>query len=239
MKKNQLLGIAFVVMCAFSVFVFTTTAFALSFAAAEWLENGNAVAAAKNTVTEGELLFENLENKASFLCSGEFDGTVNAAGADEVTQVLSLTLAAVQSLDEPNATGGIKCSEDGNTCETGTEIWPLNLPWKSDAVLDVEEPTLFFDLILLNANNVGPGYFILCLTGGGLLKVEELCEVESDAAFAEISNAATDVEPLGAIEPESSCGTTATLKVIGLIENNTMNTALIFLTSGAALQVSE
>jgi hypothetical protein len=237
MKKIQLLGIALVAVCAFSALV-TASAFALTFALANWLEAGVAIAANKNVVAEGELLFENLENLANLLCSGEFNGTVGANGVDEVTQVLDLALKAIPELDPGVAGTGVKCLADspegGVGCLPGSEVWPVNLPWKSELMLDTENG-LFYDLAVLNAAGKGPGYTILCL-----LKIigtaEELCEIVNDETWQEVSNGATDVEALGAVEPESNCGTgTAN----GLLENNANNIALIVLVSKAMLQVSE
>jgi hypothetical protein len=238
MKKIQLLGIALVAVCAFSALV-TASAFALTFALAEWLEGGVAVAATKNVVAEGELLFSNLENGANFLCSGEFDGNVRPNGADEVTQVLDLTLKAIPELDPGVATTGLKCGVDTAGegfvgCKAGTEVWPLNLPWKSELMLDTENG-LFYDLAVLNASNLGPGYNILCLLKiGG--EAEELCTIVNDETWQQVANVATAVRPLGAVEPESNCGTGTEN---GLLENNTQNEAFLLLVSGALLEVSE
>lgn len=237
MRKIQCLGFALVVVCAFSAMV-TTSAFALAFALAEWLEGGVAIANTKNTIAEGELLFENLSNGANFLCSGEFDGTVGPNGADDVTVVLDLALKEIVELDPGVAGTGLVCGADSSGegivgCKTGTEVWPIHLPFLSQLMLDTEN-SLFYDLAQLNAANLGPGYTILCLLKiGG--EAEELCEIKEDETWQEVSNAATDVEALGGVEPESDCGTG---KTNGLLENNAQNVALIFLTSGAALQVS-
>jgi hypothetical protein len=238
MRKIQLLGIALVAVCAFSALV-TASAFALTFALAEWLEGGVAIAATKNVVAEGELLTANLSNGANYLCSREFDGTVGANGVDEVTQILDLALKLIPSLDPGVAGTGLVCGVDtagegAIGCKAGTELWPLNLPWKSELVLDTENG-LFYDLVLLNASNLGPAYTILCLLKiGG--EAEELCEITNDETWQQVANIATAVRPLGAVEPETNCGTgTAN----GLLENNTANEAVILLVSGATLQVSE
>ncbi len=95
-------------------------------------------------------------------------------------------------------------------------------------MLDTEDG-LFYDLILLNANAKGIGYYVLCLVL--TVKVEDLCEITSDEAWQNVSNAANDVEGLGAIAPEGEerC----------LAENDSENPALTMLTSGASLAVSE
>lgn len=235
MRKIQLVALAFGAVCVLSALV-STSAFALTFALANWLEAGVPITVNKATETEGELLFQNLESGATFLCSGIFIGTVGANGADEVTKILNLALEEVVELHEEGATKGILCSSDGSICETGSEIWGLNLPYKSELMLDTED-SLFYDLILLNAAGHGPGYFILCLFLGA--SIDQLCEITLDEAYQNVSNAATDVEALGAIEPEAVCNPELPEVEQGLIENNSEHIALIKLVSGATLAASE
>jgi hypothetical protein len=231
MRKIQLLGIALVAVCISCAFV--TSAFALEFTPAKWLKNGVAITTTVSTNTEGELLFENLLAVAAILCSGLFEGTVGANGVDEITKVFSLVPKEIKELHEEGATEGIVCVPDeGKICEEGSEIWPINLPWKTQLDLDTVAPELFFDLLLENNNKLFPGYFILCLFLGA--SITELCEAVA-GTFGELSNAATDVEGLGALSPESTCnGDTEE----GLIENNSADVGLIALLEGT-LQVSE
>lgn len=231
MKKIHLVGLMLLIVGAFSAFT-SASAFALTFEAAQWLEGGAAIAANRAATTEGELLFENVLNGAAFLCSGKFDGTVGANGADEITEVLTLGNVKVVELDEEKATGGIACSPL-KLC-TSAEIWPVNLPFKSELMLDTEGG--FYDLVIANANGKIPAYFLLCIVLG--IDATELCETVEGAfgAFGEVSNTATDVETLGALSPLATCGGNAE---DGLIENNAENVALISLNSGATLAASE
>jgi len=240
MRKIQLFGIALVALCAFSSFTAVSAFAALEFEPAKWLKNGVAITTTESANTEGELLFLNLLNGAELLCSGLFEGTVGANGVDEVTAVFALgATSPTLELDEKGE-NGILCTAL-KTCEKpaageDTEIWPVNLPFKTQLDLDKQEPTLFFDLAIGNGLGAGkefPAYLILCLVF--LVNVEELCE-SLIGTFGEVSNAATDVEPLGPLVPEGTCNGNAE---DGEIENNVNNVALISLLNGGTLAVSE
>ena len=231
MKKIHPVGLMLLAVGAFSAFT-SVSAFALTFELANWLENGALVAANKAATTEGELLFENVLNSAAFLCSGKFDGTVGANGDEEITEILNLSGVKIAELDEAGATGGFACT-NLKLC-TSSEIWPVNLPFKSELMLDTEGG--FYDLILKNAAGRLPAYFLLCTVLG--IDATELCEMAEGAfgAFGEVSNAAADVETLGALSPLGTCGGNAE---DALTENNAENVALISLNSGATLAASE
>jgi hypothetical protein len=232
MRKIQVLAMALVALCAFSSVV-AASASALVTLLAEWLVKGAAVGAtAVPTNTEGELLFENTEKSAGFLCSGLFEGKVQENGLDEVTKVFSLPgTTETKELDEESATSGISCVSISKICETGSEIWPVNLPYETLLVLQSGEEK-FFDTILENKNKLTPAYWLLCLFLGA--SVNELC-VSKAGAFGDVSNAATDVETLEAILPKATCGGHAET---GLIENNSGDVALIATTSGETLAAS-
>ena len=240
MKKTQLVGLVLVAVCAFGALT-AASAFGLTFTLAEWLDNAKTLTALTSAVIEGELLFENLLNLARLLCSGIFIGSVGPNGEDEVTELQSLGKVPIPVLDEELAKEGLKCTGLNNCEAADAEVWPVNLPWLTELMLDSEEPPLFFDLVI--GNVVGgvtlfPGYLILCLFLG--VDLMELCEVVAES-FGEVSNGATDVETVGAVSPESTClnvkNEGGNLEE-GLLENNTENLALIFLLSGAALSVS-
>jgi len=225
-----------VALCAVTGFS-ATSAFALEFTTGQWLVNNARITANQSADTEGELLFENLLNTADILCSGLFEGTIGANGVDEVTKVFSLepNQKEIPELDPAEAGTGIKCTAV-KLCEPNPEIWPVNLPFKTQLDLDTTEEK-WFDLILKGGKpGEGlefPAYTILCKVLG--VNVEELCEAVE--GFGELSNnaAMTDVESLGAITPEGLCNGNAE---DGLIENNAENVALITVLSGT-LQVSE
>jgi hypothetical protein len=193
MRKIQLLGIALVVVCAFSAFT-VASASALTLVAAKWLANGAVVNANLAADTLGELLFENVLNGGAILCSGLFEGTVGANGVDNITKVFNLAGTEIPALDETGATGGLSCSGE-KTCETGSEIWPVGLPFKTQLDLDTEDGK-FYDLVL-NAE-----YFILCLFFGS--SINELC-VAAAGTMGEVKNVAGGVEAVGSTEPLGTC----------------------------------
>jgi hypothetical protein len=219
MRKIQVLALALVALCAFSSVV-AASASALATLLAEWLVNGESIKANVGSKTEGELRFENTEKKAGFLCSGIFVGNVGENGLDEVTAVLKLTEVAVPELDAESATEGIECTSIGEICESGSEIWPVNLPFETLLVLQVGEEK-FYDTLLENKAKLLPAYWLLCLFLGA--SIDELCATAAHS-FGEVSNAATDVETLGAVSPEGTCSGHAET---GLIENTGENIVLI------------
>jgi hypothetical protein len=234
MRKIQVVGLVLVAMFAFSSLM-AASAFAEPTLLAEWLVNAKEIPAGTKVAsnTEGELEFLNTKNDGGFLCSGLFEGTVGPSGEDEVTMVWNLESPQklIEELDETGATGGIVCVSTGEICENGSEIWPVNLPFKTLLVLD--ESGLFLDYALPNANGLLPAYFLLCLFLGA--SITELCEAATNT-FGEVNNAATDVELLGALSPLATCNKEA---LTGLIENNTGNVALIATTTAETLAVSE
>jgi hypothetical protein len=241
MRKFRLLGFLLVAVCAFSAVV-TASAFALTFALANWLENGSIINAEKLSDIEGELLFVDLETGVEFLCSGIFDGSVGANGVDEVTEVLRLDGTLVPELDEPGATGGIACTTIKTCIANKVEIWPINLPYKTELMLDTEDG-LFYDLTTANNAGLWPGYFVLCEVIPGIDSTE-LCLGLSDLIQEKSNNAtAGDVELLGLISPDLDCGTVTGTGhehiEVATAENNAQNIALILLANNATLAVSE
>jgi hypothetical protein len=241
MRKFRLLGFLLVAVCAFSAVV-TASAFALTFALANWLENGNIINAEKLSDIEGELLFVDLEDGVEFLCSGIFDGSVGANGTDEITEVLTLGGVRVPELDEPGATGGITCTTIKTCIANKVEVWPINLPYKTELMLDTEDG-LFYDLTTANNSGLWPGYFLLCEVIPGIDSTE-LCLGLSDLIQEKSNNAtAGDVELLGLISPDLDCGpqtgTGHEHIEVAAAENNAQNIALILLVNNATLAVSE
>ena len=219
--------LALVAVGAFSALTASSAFAVLTTALANWLNNGAIVTANTSVTTTGELLFENVLNAAQILCSGIFVGTVGANGVDEVTEVLNL---AEEKVGEAREELGIVCTTE-KLCEPNPEIRPDGLPFLSLLLLDTENG-LFVDELVLNANNVLPGYLILC----EVLKVnvEELCE-SVEGTFGEVSNATADVEGLNALSPLATCNGNT---LDGKIENNAEHIALIALLTGT-LSVSE
>lgn len=202
MRKIQLLGIAaLVVVCAFSAL--STASASAAFTLAEWLVGGAKFTGELVADTLGGLLLENTSSGGAILCSGLFEGTVAENGKDLITMVYNLSGTLIEELDETGATGGISC-EGEKICGTGSEVWPLHLPWVTDLELVTTEEK-WFDLVLTNANGLLPAYFILCLVGS--ISVNELCEAANDSG-SEVLNVTGGVEPMGLAEPLGKCGST-------------------------------
>jgi len=229
MKKISLVGLALVAVCAFSALSAVSAFAVLTYDTAQWLVGGVQPTAAVAADTLGELLFENTKLAANFLCSGLFEGTVGPAGLGTVTAVFDLNGVLIEELDPSTATGGLSCVADTSTCGNGTEIWPVNLPFLTVVVLDLETG-LFYALVVKNANGLNPAYKILCLS---IINVEQLCEAV-ELSGAELLNVVGGVEPMGAVEPNGNCGTTE--PGVALIENDPGG---LITATGGALTVSE
>jgi len=183
MRKLGILGAALCALLALSAFVVST-----AFAADEaiWLVNGALVLENLNAETEGEvlLIFYNSQAGATPLleikCSYILDGTIGPNGVDEITKVLTLTEVEVGNDGTTLAGTPLLCesfiSPEAFDCETGAEkaeIWPANLPWKTQLELMLvtgEEDIL--DVFLGTGGE--PGWEIRCKTLSGLT-LENLC----------------------------------------------------------------
>jgi hypothetical protein len=231
MRKTQPLGIMFIAVCILGLLT-AASAFALEFAPAEWLESGRSVGGFTQTDTEFEILFENSSIGAAILCGGFSEGGVATKGEDDVARILNLAGNEVKQLDEAGATEGLPCTSV-KTCESsGAEVWPTTLPFLLELMLDTED-SKFYNLVKLNGSEQLPTYFILCLVLG--LSISELCEA-AEGTFQEVSNTATDVELLGALTPEATCNGKT---LVGLMENNSANVALMYLLGNVPLAASE
>jgi len=227
-----MIGLMVVAMCALSA---SFVASASAEEPGEFLANGVLFTTALAATTEGELLFESLKTaNATFLCSGIFDGeVVNEAtgGLSLVTKVLRLDGTEVA---ESDTVGNLACTPDSGSICTTAAVSPVNLPWNSDVDLT---PTTndFLLLVLPNANNVLPGYFLLCEVFG--LDNTELCELLSETEQL-VENGVNDVVfPAGTSpSPDAHCSKdSASEESGGLV----VDEALLFLNSGEALSVSE
>lgn len=173
-RTLKILGVLAFTALAFNV-VNTASAFATE--GEGWLVEGVSISSGEGalaTVTEENLEFANIERKSGVLCSGIFDGTVGPESTDTITKVLNLAGTEIKELDESAATSGISCTGT-TTCESGSEIWLLNLPWLTELEGMGSEPFVL-DLFLANGAGGDPAYFLLCLALGGLLDATELCE---------------------------------------------------------------
>jgi len=207
MRKILVFGVALMAVCAFSALSTVSAFAALEFTPAKWLVGGLTFSGELLADTLGELLLENTSSGGAIICSGLFEGTVGEGGKDTVTMVYNLATPQelIEELDESGATKGISCTTE-KICATGSEVWPLNLPWVTDLVLDTtDSPEKWWDLVLPNANGLLPAYMILCLVGSS--SIDELCEAVTESG-SEVLNVAGGVEPFGLAEPLGTCGGT-------------------------------
>jgi hypothetical protein len=206
----------------FAVFAFSAVAAASAFAEGKWLLNGAAAPANTPVDSTGTLLLEDMTFKTDVTCSGLFGGTVATGGvaqADEITTVVDLEGKTPLSctLTEKGA-----CTEANGSLILVT---PVNLPWKTELLLNEEKP--FLDDILGS-----PGYLIECTTILG--KIDDTC---TGATSTEEKNVAGGVEGIFSetetITPPGNCtqgGTAA-----GLVVGKGVTTP----TGGGTLTVSE
>jgi len=175
MKRFHVLGLALVAVLAFGAFT-ASSAFALTFALAQWLINGALVAAELPYEWSAEFLFEDTSFGA-LECSRIFDGTIGPNSLSLITKVLSLTGAEV-TLAAPLSCTSVK------SCEAGTAtIAPEKLPWDTEVELDTETGT-FIELAL------GAEYSTRCRVLGFFL--EDTCNITENED--EVKNVAGGVE---------------------------------------------
>jgi hypothetical protein len=118
----------------FAVFMFcaVTATAALAEGVSLWLFNGVAVTTPKSVETKWELTFTDLKTpvvgEAAVKCAGVFDGTINAEGKDETTEVLN---TAGEKISATPLSGLALLCTDVKNCEGTSEVWPIGLPWKT------------------------------------------------------------------------------------------------------------
>ena len=141
MRKIHILAVALLAMFALGTLAAASASAGLTFETALWLKNGNDITAAELVDAEGELRFEEVNTKAKFTCSGLLEGTVEANGEGLVTMVYTLA-EPTQRLIEELAGEALLCKEENCGKPEG---WPVNLPWKTQALQD-SETGLFYEL---------------------------------------------------------------------------------------------
>ena len=184
MRNLRVLGVAL-----FALFAFGAIAATAAFAEDEWLVEGAAINAPTRSESEGSIVLRNFEKAGltpvltEILCTGIFVGTVGGAapnkGADTVTEVQTAGSVKVGT-DNATLTGTpLICNviTDGGSiigCTAGeglAELWPANLPWKSEIDLTVTG----MPLDLFSSGGTGePGYEVECLSLAGI-KGANLC----------------------------------------------------------------
>lgn len=178
MRKIHVLGIALVV---FAFGAMTSSAMALE---SVWLKNNELIAVATPANIDGELSI-NVEEEPSpgtfgkllfsVTCSGSFIGTVGPDKADEITSVENLSGVKFGALGGTGLNCTVGAGAEFLTCDNSeklAELWPDNLPWKSELFL---EGAIYKDHIFGGGVGKEPGFDFTCKNSiGGT--TEGLCE---------------------------------------------------------------
>lgn len=246
MRKIHALGLAFVAMFAFSAFT-ATSAFAVS----KVLFNNAEIVALLNVEVTGELLLldTNAAGEPDILCSGIFDGMIEAGGTLGFIEEL-LTLAKELLA---GAGGGdlIECTDDKNACLNPVDVEVLNMPWHIEVLLDAGGQYLAHFLNGAEEAGKQPTYHIDCETVPFDLLVEDLCEGLSSARLVNSAegllgyfNRLALTEAFGAASELTSCsvggaGTGELVSVNAAGEDTEASGGLISPVGGGTLSVSE
>ncbi len=190
--------VAVFAVVAFSAIAVTSSATAaVVFLLAEWLRNGVGITETLLALGEGEVLLENknapvIKKPASLTCSGGGVGSVGVDGADEITELLTLTETLVSAT--PLSGTGFSCTKGAGdeVCEAGSKVWPTNLPWLSRLMLWEEGGvTGFVDLLTPHTGGGNLGWYIECKTS--LVTLSEEC-AESESAVEVVNGFGGGVE---------------------------------------------
>jgi hypothetical protein len=163
MRKIQIV-LALVAMFAFAA-ISVASASAETTLLAEWLVNGVGVTTSTPSVSEGELLLEDMGTGTDILCSGKFVGTINANGADTITLVEDL--AGKDNTITCTITAKGSCEEANGSAISVTAV---NLPWATLLIL-MENGEFLDEISSSGAGN--PGYLVECKVVG--IKIDDTC----------------------------------------------------------------
>lgn len=179
MKRFHVLSLALVAVCAVGVLSAAGASAAVTFLLAEWLENNAGLTATLLAKTTGELLIaETLDGiKIDLLCSWIYVGDVGPNGADDITELLTLSEGAV---GEPLVGAGLTCTNDENCAEA--LAWAEELPWLTLLVL-MEDGTETFFADLFSSEKAGGmvAFEFECMSLG----LSDLCSMTEAAALVE------------------------------------------------------
>jgi hypothetical protein len=198
MRKIHLVGLALFAVLAYGAFA-VTSAFADE--TARFLNNGNQIGAAEEIAVkgEGELTLTTLVANSPAVvvdCSGILHGVLLAGGLDLITELLDLE--NLRGIPLTALTGeGLNCTVLTsllNACgAVGSlaELWAVNLPWLTVALLMTAAPEFLVDIVSSGAG--APGYYVLCINGKTNQctgKTSFAAENEAGGIFNEFSEAA-------------------------------------------------
>jgi hypothetical protein len=231
----------FAVVAFSAIAVASSATAAVVFLLAEWLRNGVSITETLLALGEGEVLLENknapvIKKPASLTCSGIGVGSVGVDGADEITELLTLTEALVSAT--PLSGTAFSCTKGvgDEVCEAGSKVWPTNLPWLTRLMLWEEGGvTGFVDLLTPHTGGGNLGWYIECKTP--LVTLSEECSAPESAV--------EEVNVSGGVESNDSEAFTLLMELpLGLCTGNNEETAtlagsgLASLPGGGALTVS-
>ena len=236
MKKIQIVWLAL-----FAAFAFSAVAASSAFAEdTQWLWEGNNITSELAVDTAGELLLEDMgaSVKIDILCSGLFGGVVGGLLGiadpllDEVNDVEDL----VGHLTSVTQTEPLDCEAETSCAEKLALVTPVNLPWKTELLLETHGGVSEFIDDFTSDNGVAgakPGYKVDCTVLGVLL--EDTCTGEPKALLEnETGGVLGTFDENGEINPPGDC----TLSE-GLHEGLIVGTGLTTHTGGGTLSVSE
>ncbi len=160
MKRNRVLATGLVAVFAYGIVV-VASASAVTFSLAEWLVNGAPVHTELSSEISGELLLEDTKvpilGKAMVLCSGALTGWVGSNSLARVSEVLTLSGAAISTT--PLSGEALVCTNQEN-CEEPL-VWALGLGWEGETEFMEDSGT--FSIVLLKGMSGELGYEIECM----------------------------------------------------------------------------
>lgn len=187
MRKLQVCGLLLVAVFALNAIV-VSSASAEETLLAEWLISGAGVTGTVNWVDPGEYRV-GAKSVEKVQCSLIERGTLKADGEDNFTEILTSGEVLVTSTAPALCKPSVGCEENA----TDIEAYPLNLPWKARAFLDIGG-----GLLELVENET---WHISCL----ILGVKAAIECKSTDAEFELLNVAGGVEVMGVGQPFGTC----------------------------------
>jgi hypothetical protein len=190
MKRFRFAGVGAAVL-ALSAMALASTASAVTFLLAEWLENALAITETMLTEMGDELTVENTKapevGNAAAKCSGTLVGDIGVDGAEDSTELLDLKNVLIDPipLNEP----ALLCTDVLN-CEM-SKAWAVHLPWLTLLELwEIGSESGF--VILMTSPGSTVGWYVEC-TVLGVVASEE-CTASETAA--EAKNVSAGVEAI-------------------------------------------
>ena len=235
MKKIQIVWLALFAAFAFS-------AVAVSSANAEdtqWLWEGSKITSELAVDTAFELLFEDMgaSVKIDILCNGLFGGVVGGVlgTADPLLGEINDVEDLVGHLTSATQTEPLDCEAETTCAEKLELVTPINLPWKTELLLETHGGVSeFIDDITSDSGVSGarPGYAVDCIVLGTL--IEDTCTNELKPLLEnETGGVLGAFDESEEINPPGSCslGGASAFLIVG--------SSLTVHTGGGTLSVSE